>query len=74
VRADADALTQHLVRPRAFSFRELRECTPDLDGPQRAAVFDRLPLPLQLQAWADLRGWWDERSNADFELWCRRGV
>ena len=65
ITVDASAL-----EPRAFTFLDVRERTPTLTGEQRKAVFDALPPILQRECWEDLAEWADDRSAADFELWC----
>jgi hypothetical protein len=57
-----------------FTFHELHARTTDLTGPERAAVFDRLPDELQTQAWARLRERFDHIAELDHRDWCRDGV
>lgn len=62
------------LEPRSFSLLELADGTPGLSGPERLAVFGRLPRILREQAWHGLREWTDHRSACDFKDWCRDGV
>jgi hypothetical protein len=57
-----------------FTFLELHDRTPDLTGPERADVFYRLPEQLQTQAWARLAESTGDRSQREFDVWCRDGV
>lgn len=50
-----------------FTFSELLARTPELDGPERMAVFYELPPLLQREAFAHLGEWTAYRSQRDFE-------
>jgi hypothetical protein len=57
-----------------FTFLELHDRTRDLTGPERLEVFHHLPSELQTQAWTQLAEWTGDRSQRDFEVWCRDRV
>jgi hypothetical protein len=58
---------------RTFTFAEFAAMSSELQPAARAATFDRLPLELQREAWANLREHFDHVSDRDLRDFCDDG-